>query len=274
MNPQDTSRLWIGSKEILSRIAVEEEVRIEVGPVLQDLSEAFNNVSDRAELSDPLLPISVWALSMLANETISVPGFKPVDFIDGDSMFGFLAPAHDFSEHNGTPINTRLVKLSQSGNLDSRNSKTIEIYGINLYVPSAEEDEVFESTKSPFVVVSASATMTVRRRPAHGYTPIFAIRNIESGVCKLYKVDIDNESPHQEDSERSISRIKRGPSSLTIASPDNRYATVTMLEGDQLQEALGELKKSILMIKSREDNDGLSLEEKSAARATIASANI
>lgn len=271
MRKDDTPNLWKDIRAGLDMLATDEKLRAEVTPVIDDLATAFEEVQEVSRSADPLIQFKVWALSSIGAETIGVTGFVPREFVrDNLKVLVRVAPIHDMTDFDGTPIATRVIKLeSDPTDNVSTAQNGIEIFGLNIFVPNADEGlSDLESGAPKLIVFDQKGGTSVAKKPVSGITPVIAIRNKTSGVTKAYSVDILNEQPEELlDGDRH--RIVRQGNTLIFIVPDGRYVRIEMLTEEKLAEVLDEFKKAIEAIKASDALSSLTVEERNIGLSHI-----
>lgn len=261
----------------LDGISQESQRRDALGTALKRLSMFFEVVSTAHNLSEPALLTRLFALSLVQNSKMGISGFEPLLALTHDqpngSIYAKKAPAHDkFIDENGIEYRTRVINVMMPRyEVDD----TIELYGLNLYVPTdQEQDEELSSrtngSKSRLVIVNAAGEIVQEPQPITGGTAVFAVRNKRIGDAKAYTVELEEE-------DDTLSMASFGSSSVRYISDteaivrlnDGRQVKINELKDELLMQAIDELRNGSKELAGIvKDMDGLNDDERRAAFAS------
>lgn len=267
-------------------IANELERTKKAETVLQGLSEEFAEMPVASPIAEPTMAAKMHALSKLGFDQMGIAGFNPMSMLylgdNGISMQAVAAPAHDRYEtgHQGhaVEIQTRAILIKPPADTDRRSRPSgdgsgqddLEFFGLNLYAVTPEAGEASEddllrlldSTPMPDssnIVLSAAGQKAVqanqrlllaRGEPLLGVTNIFAVRHKEHGTVKLYGISLSvNQLPGVGTPGREAYL------QLVVDLPNSMQATVTVLEGEQFDQALEEFSRATEAIKVAKELD-------------------
>lgn len=260
-----------------------------VAGVLKDASELFEDrQTTRHPITEPSLFARFYALSQVQRTNLGVTGFNPlrvVRFEEGVvSLEAKSAPHHDEVElQDGPTLRTRLINItvpepsyaSDTGGLSwnhEQQTKTqdgdIEIFGINIYYPDTEIDDIFadadQQPRKRLAIVSRSGEVRDKPQPITGETIIFGVRNRRTNDAKLYTIT-PLKSDDVEDTAFIASPSHKQDGSSIVRLPDGVYMVVRSLSGDDLRGAVEEIERGVRALQNGESCDSqLSPEERQA----------
>jgi hypothetical protein len=287
MGPDRSKELfdaYVGAS--VTSIANELERTKKAEAVLQGLSEEFTEMPVTSPVAEPTMAAKMHALSKLGFDQMGIAGFNPMSMLylgdNGISMQAVAAPAHDRYETshqgNAVEIQTRAILIkpptdTDRGGRSARDSSSkddLEFFGLNLYAVTPETGEASEddlkqllspapTSASSDIVLSAAGQKAVeanqrllvaKGEPLLGVTNIFAVRHKEHGTVKLYGISLSvNQLPGVATPGRDADLR------LVVDLPNSMQATVTVLEGQQFDQALEEFSRATEAIKVAKELD-------------------
>lgn len=284
----------------------EFERNLQAAQVFEALSEEFSEMPVTSPVAEPTMTAKMHALSRLGFDQMGISGFNPMGMLhlsdNGPSMQAVAAPPHDRYEISGRAstdimeVQTRAILIKPPTEGKSRqglrgdaaeHGDDLEFFGLNMYAVASEGEgeaseaelmsllETPQATSSSDIVVSAAARKVIEQQqrltvakgdPVLGVTNIFAVRHKEHGIVKMYGVTLSvNALPLNGSAPGREADLQ-----LVVDLPNGMQATVTVLEGDEFNQALGEFARATeaIRVAKRIDPTGtkFSLIERSALR--------
>ena len=239
-----------------------------LGESLRQLSDLFESKDNTSHpVTEPTLLLRLYALSQVQRSTMGIAGFEPMLAVNIDEqpnggVDAKAAPAHDEFMDNNSYYRTRVINITMP---DPRYGDMVEVFGLNIYQPTAEEreDAPLEPTEPEILMIGGRGEVQQKKQPITGETVVFAVRNKQTEDAKLYRVAFldSSETP-----------LKMGPgveyqseTSASVYLPDGRIATVELIDGELLQQALDELQSASTELNLLLNPDSVLTEEERVA---------
>ncbi len=239
-----------------------------LGESLRQLSKLFESKDNTSHpITEPSLLLRLFALSQVQRSTMGIAGFEPMLAVNIDEqpnggIDAKAAPAHDEFMDNNSYYRTRVIDITIP---NPHYGDMVEIFGLNIYQPTLEEreDSPLETAEPGILMIGGQGEVQHKKHPITGETVVFAVRNKQTEDAKLYKVAFldSGEAP-----------LRMGPgveyqseNSASVFLPDGRVATVELLGGELLQQALDELQSASAELNLLLNPDSILTEEERVA---------